>query len=146
MKIKKISMLLLTISLSASLLMGCQNASSNTNNSNTKTTSSRQKPYNSKMKANFSATLKTLVSNATITQDQSDKILSTLTSNKQNNRSKGRTHSKGSGFSKSNGESFNPLNSLVQSGTITKDQASTVWNELKKSMPSPKNSGNNNGQ
>ena len=131
-------MLLFTASLALFLLAGCQK--------NSASASSRSKKFDvSQMKQKYQEKLKDLVSKGTINQTQSDKILTTLTTKKQGN---GRQHNGGGqnkdnqGTNKGNRQNFNPLNKLVQDGTITQDQANTVWQALRGSFSRNNNSNN----
>ncbi|URZ03668.1 hypothetical protein [Clostridium felsineum] len=153
MKIKKIGSLVITSALSLSLLVGCQstNTSQNSNNTNTKKVDTAQ------IKTKYQSKLKGLVTKGTITQDQSDKILTTLTermgkghrgngSNRpNNNNSTNSGNSEQTNQGSGNKQNFNPLNKLVQDNTITQDQANTVWEALRGSFnPGSSHSNNSN--
>ena len=157
---KKIAILLTVAGLSTFLLMGCTNGNSNSSGSGQSQQSSSNRPSADQIKQNYETKLKTLVSAGTITQAQSDKILTTLTSRMGNRPSGGNSTGnrtgnyagKGQGNRTgnytgggSNRQNFNPLNSLVQDGTLTQDQANTVWQSLRGSFGGNRNSSNSSG-
>jgi polyhydroxyalkanoate synthesis regulator phasin len=154
--LKKVVMLLIAASLSTFLLMGCQSSSSS--NSTTGTSSNNtnsNRPNMSQMKQNYETQLKALVAKGTINQTQSDKILATLTQGRQGHKPNGSgnyTHNGGNGGKGAQGGSgqsrpnYNPLNKLVQDGTITQDQANTVWQQLRGSFKGGNNGGSNSTQ
>ncbi|URZ14969.1 hypothetical protein [Clostridium felsineum] len=154
MNIKKIVALFITSTLSLSLLVGCgsNNATQNSNNTTTKKVDTTQ------IKAQYQSKLKELVTKSTITQAQSDKILTTLTNhigkghrragNKSNDSGANKPNNSGDNVQNNNKnnnrQNFNPLNSLVQNGIITQDQANTVWQTLRGSFNLEKNTTTNN--
>lgn len=134
----KLAAVLLVFGLLAFSFAGC--GSKNSNNS----TSGNRRGFNqAEMKQRYSDELKKLVSSGTINQTQSDKILAALTTGrqggfnrKQNGGQGNSTQSGNQSSSQNNGQSssrqrFNPLSKLVQDGTITQQQADTVWQNLR---------------
>ncbi|PJI10516.1 MULTISPECIES: hypothetical protein [Clostridium] len=139
---KKIVMLLFTVSLAIFLLAGCQKNSASASNGSS---NSSKKFDVSQMKQKYQEKLKDLVSKGTINQTQSDKILTTLTTRKRGNggqHNRGGQNKDNQNNTNGNRQNFNPLNKLVQDGTITQDQANTVWQELHGSFSKNNNSNN----
>ncbi|HEX2937921.1 MAG TPA: hypothetical protein VHO66_03280 [Ruminiclostridium sp.] len=145
-KIKSLALILIiTVSVSFAALSGCKSKSADMTGS---TSSGQRDPQ--KMKEQITSGLKSLVSDGTITQAQSDKIKTVLTqmTNRMGSGSKpsgSGTPSDGSRLSRpsgsmqsgtqsgnrqSGGQGFSPLSSLVQDGTITQDQADTVMQRI----------------
>lgn len=151
-KIYKIITALLVFGLVTFLFAGCQS-----NNASAKTQGTGRGFNQAQMKQRYSDKLKELVTNGTINQTQSDKILTALTTQMQsgfrrsqnngqgnsqsgsqsNNQNNNQSNGQGS---QQNRQSFNPLIKLVQDGTITQQQADTVWQSLRGNR-----NGNNNG-
>jgi polyhydroxyalkanoate synthesis regulator phasin len=155
--LKKVVMLLIAASLSTFLLMGCQSSSSSNSTTGTSSDStSSNRPNMSQMKQNYETQLKALVTKGTINQTQSDKILATLTQGRQGHKPSGNgsgnySHKGGNGGNGAQGgngqnRQYNPLNKLVQDGTITQDQANTVWQQLRGSFKGGNNGGSNSNQ
>lgn len=136
-KIFKLASVLLIFGLAVFLLAGCGSSKSDNN------TSGNKSGFNqAEMKQRYSDKLKELVSNGTITQAQSDKILTALTTGKQgnfnrkqnsgqDNSTKNRSQNSSNSNGQTNRRNFNPLSKLVQDGTITQQQADTVWQSLR---------------
>lgn len=144
---------IIVAALSIAILAGCKsNSSTSSQNSTEKSTSN--KSFNSEeMQEKFESKLKELVSAGTITEDQSTKILSTLTSSMSKIGGRGQRSDNGGGNPPYNGNSSqpenkdgenppkneknqygqsgnNPLSQLVSDGVITEDQASKVMSAL----------------
>lgn len=151
-KIYKIITALLVFGLVTFLFAGCQS-----NNASAKTQGNGRGFNQEQMKQRYSDKLKELVTNGTINQTQSDKILTALTTQMQGGFR--RSQSNGQGNSESgnqsnnqnsaqgnqqNRQSFNPLSKLVQDGTITQQQADTVWQSLRGNRNGNKNGSSNN--
>lgn len=149
-KIKSLALILIiTVSVSFAALSGCKSKSADTTGS---TSSGQRDPQ--KMKEQITSGLKSLVSDGTITQAQSDKIKTVLTqmTNRMGSKSKpsgsgapsdgsrpsrpsgsmqsGTQSGTTSGNRQNGGQGFSPLSSLVQDGTITQDQADTVMQRI----------------
>lgn len=142
-KIYKITTVLLVFAVITLLFAGCQN-----NNASAQTSGNGRGFNQAQMKQRYSDKLKELVTNGTINQTQSDKILTALTTQMQNGFKRSQNNGQGNSQSgnqsnsqnsnQSNGQgnqqnrqSFNPLTKLVQDGTITQQQADTVWQSLR---------------
>lgn len=142
---KKLISILIVAGISITALSGCssKSASANTNtSSNTNQTQKRRNFDPSAMKTRYENVLKELVSDKTITQDQSDKIIAEITKqaanrpqnsgnkkNWQNNKQDGGQG--GNGQHKNGGNRANQLSSLVSSGVITQAQADTITQKLR---------------
>lgn len=131
----KVLMFLIVASLSVFLLMGCQSSSTSATNNTKRGINSAQ------MKQKYEDKLKELVTKGTVTQAQSDKILTAVTAQRQGGynrkQSSGQNNTSGSqgnnntSENQQNRQSYNPLTKLVQDGTINQTQADTVWQDLR---------------
>jgi polyhydroxyalkanoate synthesis regulator phasin len=91
------------------------------------------------MQANVKAALTSLVSNGTITQDQSDKVVQAY-AQALTNRQQGTNHQPGSGQpgsgQQASGQRQNPIIvKLVSNGTLTQSQANAVSQAIRQAMP-----------
>ena len=144
---KKLISILIVASISIAALSGCSSKSATANanaSSNTNQTQKRRNFDPSAMKTRYETVLKELVSDKTITQDQSDKIIAEITKqaanrpqnsgdkkNWQNNKQSGGQG--GNDQHKNGGNRGNQLSSLVSSGVITQAQADTINQKLRES-------------
>lgn len=140
-KMKKLISILIVASISIAALSGCSSKAANAASNNNKTQMRRN--FNpSAMKTRYETVLKELVSNKTITQDQSDKIIAEITKqisnrpqnsgNKKNWKNNKQGGTQGSnGQHKNSGNRGNQLSSLVSSGVITQAQADTITQKLR---------------
>lgn len=154
-KFFKLTTILLVFGLVIFSFVGCGSSSSDKN------TSPNKRGFNAdKMKQRYEGKLKELVSNNTITQAQSDKILNALTTGRQGNFNRRQNNGQGNnqnsnqnntqsgtqnGSGQGNRQNFNPLSKLVEDGTITQQQADTVWQSLRGNEGNRTRSGNNSG-
>ena len=144
---KKLISILIVASISITALSGCssKSASANANTSSNNKTQMRRNFDPSAIKTRYETVLKELVSDKTITQDQSDKIIAEITKqaanrpqnsgdkkNWQNNKQGGK-QGDGNGQHKNGGNRGNQLSSLVSSGVITQAQADTINQKLRES-------------
>ena len=138
-KFKTMQITLVTICMMTFLLAGCGSASSKTQSQGqTQNGKSRGRgSFNlSAMKTRYETALKELVSNRTITQAQSDKVLAALTVNVPKNTQGGTKNSQQNNQNKSQGNwqnrsRYNPLSSLVSSGVITQAQSDTIMQKIR---------------
>lgn len=138
------------------LFAGCQNNSSSNSQNSSKASTAENNDNSQKMKENFQSKLKELVTAGTITEAQSSKILSALTTNmgkmgngarpenggnppdksssqQLGNKDDGQSSNNGQTPDNGNGQqdrSKNPLSQLVTDGVITQDQADKVMTAL----------------
>lgn len=143
---KKLISILIVASISITALSGCssKSASANANTSSSNKTQMHKNFDPSAIKTRYETVLKELVSDKTITQDQSDKIIAEITKqasnrpqnsgnkkNLQNNKQSGGQGSNGQ--HRNGGNRGNQLSSLVSSGVITQAQVDAITQKLRES-------------
>ncbi|AJA48693.1 hypothetical protein CPAST_c26250 [Clostridium pasteurianum DSM 525 = ATCC 6013] len=152
-KSNKIVSAIIAASLSVLIFAGCQSNSSTSSQNSTKKSTEEKTANSEEMQKNFESKLKELVSAGTITEAQSTKILSTLTSDmskmgnkgQRSNRERENPLEQGSSVSPENKDEENttgneqgqvgharnnPLSQLISDGVITEDQANKVMSAL----------------
>ena len=149
---KKITSILMVASMTMVLLVGCGSTKTDTTtNTNTNATNSQtRKSDPTAIKTLYSDTLKSLVTDGTITQAQSDQVLEAVTKNvpqdTETGKSAGTDKSSGTDKSKDTGKSTgtrpknNRLSELVTSGVITQAQADTINQKVGEAMKSNQSS------
>ena len=143
---KKITSILMVASMTMVLLVGCGSTKTDTTtNANTNATNSQtRKSDPTAIKTLYSDTLKSLVTDGTITQAQSDQVLEAVTKNVPQDTETGKSAGtdKSSGTDKSTGTKpkNNRLSELVTSGVITQAQADTINQKVGEAMKSNKSS------
>lgn len=168
----KAMILSLTVGMTMFVFAGCGNSaaqtSSNSTQSTTQSTSQNSnKPNAEQRKKKIQDSIQPLVSDGTITQAQSDKIVEALTSNthkqgsqgsSQNNQQSNQQNSSQQSNNQNNGQNKprnNPLSKLVSDGVITQAQADAVMKKIGGNFGHKNNgqgsnsngqSSNNNGQ
>lgn len=140
---KKLISILIVASISIAALSGCssKSASANANTSSNSNQTQKHKNFDpSAMKTRYETVLKELVTDKTITQDQSDKIIAEITKqaanrpqNSGNKKNWQNNKQGGNGQHKNGGNRGNQLSSLVSSGVITQAQADTITQKLRES-------------
>jgi len=145
---KKITSILILASMTMVLFVGCGSTKTDTTaNTNTNATDSQtRKSDPTAMKTLYSDTLKSLVTDGTITQAQSDQVLEAVTKNVPQNtgtdkssgtdKSKGTDKTDGTGKSTGTKTKNNRLSELVTSGVITQAQADTINQKVGEAMKS----------
>lgn len=142
--LKRIYMCLLAVSLTATLLTGCQSkaAASNAVQTNNGTAQSGRKRLSAAdRKKQIEDSIKPLVSAGTITQAQADKIVAAMTErngagnnqqgNQKNNQQNNQPNNQqNQSQNNAKGQRFNPLSKLVSDGTITQAQADAVMQKI----------------
>lgn len=118
MKLKKIGILILTVSLSLSLLAGCISTPTGGTSAKKNVSAKARKPNINQMKTKIQVQLKEFVNKGLINQTQSDKILTAFIKNAQSNK-----------------HSSNPLSNLVKDGTLTQDQETSISEALRQFFP-----------
>ena len=143
---KKITSILMVASMTMVLFVGCGSTKTDTTtNTNTNATNSQtRKSDPTAIKTLYSDTLKSLVTDGTITQAQSDQVLEAVTKNvpqdTEAGKSAGTDKSSGTDKSKDTGKSTgtkpknNRLSELVTSGVITQAQADTINQKVGEAM------------
>ena len=140
--VQKTLVIILTISMITVLFAGCGSSSTSTQTKSQRKTQTNGKSQGkgsvdpAAMKTRYETALKELVSNKTITQAQSDKVLAALTSNvpkkaqggTQNSQEKNQNSNQGKEESKPKN---NPLSSLVSSGVITQAQSDAIMQKIR---------------
>ncbi|MFT8314923.1 MAG: hypothetical protein ABF633_11875 [Clostridium sp.] len=152
----KIAIMLLVLAMSAFLIMGCQ--SKNSGSSQNSSGSNGRRTFNADaVKQRYEQDLQALVKAGTITQDQSTKILDSLTAN-MNNMGQGRRRTNSQGNSQNNTAQGNgknnqtgtprnnPLSKLVSDGVITQEQADKVMQGLRGNRQNSNNQSNQSNQ
>jgi hypothetical protein len=149
---KKITSILMVASMTMVLLVGCGSTKTDTTtNTNTNATNSQtRKSDPTAIKTLYSDTLKSLVTDGTITQAQSDQVLEAVTKNvpKDTETGKSAGTDKSSGTDKSKGTDKstgtkpknNRLSELVTSSVITQAQADTINQKVGEAMKSNQSS------
>ena len=150
---KKITSILIVASMTMVLLVGCGSAKADTatnTNTNATTKSQKRKSDPTAIKTLYSDTLKSLVTDGTITQAQSDQVLEAVTKNVPQDtekvKSAGTDKSSGTDKPKDTGKSTgtkpknNRLSELVTSGVITQAQADTINQKVGEAMKSNQSS------
>jgi polyhydroxyalkanoate synthesis regulator phasin len=149
---KKLIIILLTLSMSMFLFAGCQ--SNSTSSKNSSQSSSGGKKFNKdEIKKRYEDKLQAFVKDGTINQDQSNKILDSLTGDinnrggnrrKQNNEGNNQNNSQenNSGANETNRPRNNPLSKLVSDGVITQQQADKIMEGLRGNGRSSNNNSN----
>jgi competence protein ComGC len=143
---KKITSILMVASMTMVLLVGCGSTKTDTTtNTNTNATNSQtRKSDPTAIKTLYSDTLKSLVTDGTITQAQSDQVLEAVTKNVPQDTETGKSAGtdKSSGTDKSTGTKpkNNRLSELVTSGVITQAQADTINQKVGEAMKSNQSS------
>ncbi|WP_010237056.1 hypothetical protein [Clostridium arbusti] len=113
------AIILLAFVMSTLLFAGCGNRNTSSSKNSTQNLVEKQ-PNKDEIKKNYETGLQTLVNDATITKDQSSKILDALIANIDN-------------ISEESGEKQkDTLNKLVSDKVITQEQADKVINALTK--------------
>lgn len=158
----KTTMLALTVSMSIFVFAGCGNSASQTASSSTQsttqsTTQNNNKPNAQQRSQKIQDSIKSLVSDGTITQDQADKIVAAFTTNNhkqgsndgsQNNNQQGNNQQGNGQNDGQKKQRNNPLAKLVSDGVITQAQSDAVMKKIGANFQH-KNNGqgsNNNGQ
>lgn len=143
---KKITSILIVASMTMVLFVGCGSTKTDTTtNTNTNATNSQtRKSDPTAIKTLYSDTLKSLVTDGTITQAQSDQVLEAVTKNvpqdTETDKSAGTDKSKNTGKSTGTKPKNNRLSELVTSGAITQAQADTINQKVGEAMKSNKSS------
>ena len=144
---KKITSILMVASMTMVLLVGCGSTKTDTTtntNTNATTNSQTRKSDPTAIKTLYSDTLKSLVTDGTITQAQSDQVLEAVTKNVPQDTETGKSAGtdKSSGTDKSTGTKpkNNRLSELVTSGVITQAQADTINQKVGEAMKSNQSS------
>lgn len=140
---KKISKILIVISMltvSMFIFAGCQSSSSSSDANSTK--QQGKKFDKSAMQQRMKTNLEALVKAGTITEDQSSKILTALTSRTQGSKGNSAEGNSANGYGRRNGGQT-ALNALVQQGTITQAQEEAVLKSVTGNRQN--NSGNSTG-
>ena len=139
--LRRVVGILLTIIALTAFLAGC--GSSKDSSSTQKQSQGRFQGRGSfdpaAMKTRYENGLKELVSDGTITQDQSDKVMSTLTANldkmqqQRNSNNNGQTNNtqQNNGQGRQNRIRSNPLSELVSSGVITQAQSDAIMQKIR---------------
>lgn len=124
-------------SMSVLFFAGCQsnNSSSTTNQTASTQAQSANRPNAAQMKQRIQDSIKPLVSDGTITQDQADKIVDAMANrprgNGQNGQNGGQnTAQNNTQSSGQNKQRNNPLTNLVSDGVITQAQADAVMQKV----------------
>lgn len=152
----KIAIMLLVLTMSAFLIIGCQ--SKNNGSSQNSSSSNGRRTFNADaVKQRYEQDLQALVKAGTITQDQSTKILDSLTAN-MNNMGQGRRRTNNQGNSQNNTTQGNgnnnqtgkprnnPLSKLVSDGVITQEQADKVMQGLRGNRQNSNNQSSQSNQ
>lgn len=127
---KKLLSILIATSISITALSGCSSKKVSAQPSSTKQT---HKSFNrSAIKTRYKKALKALVSDKTITQEQSDKILAEIAKETANKKQNNKNQNNGQKGTRSTTRK-NQLSSLVNSGVITQAQADAINQKLKNS-------------
>lgn len=150
---KKVTLILIVASMTMALFVGCGSKKTDTT---TNTNSQTRKSDPTAINALYSDTLKSLVTDGTITQAQSDQVLEAVTKNVPQDTETGKSAGtdKSSGADKPNGTDKtngtgkstgtkpknNRLSELVTSGVITQAQADTINQKIGEAMKSNQSS------
>ncbi|MCE5220257.1 MAG: hypothetical protein LLF98_03035 [Clostridium sp.] len=149
---KKITSILIVASMTIVLFVGCGSTKTdNTTNTNTNATNSQtRKSDPTAIKTFYSDTLKSLVTDGTITQAQSDQVLEAVTKNVPQDTETGKSagtdklsgtdKSKGAGKSAGTKPKNNRLGELVTNSVITQAQADIINQKVGEAMKSNKSS------
>lgn len=149
---KKITSILIVASMTMVLFVGCGSTKTDTTaNANTNATNEQTRKFDpTAIKTLYSDTLKSLVTDGTITQAQSDQVLEAVTKNvpKDTETGKSAGTDKSSGTDKSKGTDKstgtkpknNRLSELVTSSVITQAQADTINQKVGEAMKSNQSS------
>jgi len=149
---KKITSILIVASMTMVLFIGCGSTKTDTTtNTNTNATNSQtRKSDPTAINTLYSDTLKSLVTDGTITQAQSDQVLEAVTKNvpqdTETGKSAGTDKSSGTGKPNGTGKSTgtkpknNRLSELVTSSVITQAQADTINQKFGEAMKSNQSS------
>jgi competence protein ComGC len=141
---KNIVICLIMVCMSAVAFIGCQSKSTTSSTSKSTTSSTNKSTASSDdRKTQIQNNIKSLVTDGTITQSQSDKIVAALTSNPTGNQQGGQPSGQPNSNSKPSGKPSDnqnkgqkpqnsPLSKLVSDGTITQAQADAVMKKLGK--------------
>lgn len=151
----KVVVILLTLTMSVFLFAACNKSTASSQNSGQNSTGRRQFNKDA-MKQRYQNSLQALVKDGTITQDQSNKILDTLTANIDNmGRGGRRPNNQGNnqnnggqnnnGYNQTSRSRNNPLGKLVSDKVITQDQADKVMNALRPNRQNQNSTSNSNG-
>lgn len=146
-KAKKITSILITATITMVMFVGCGTKTTATTATNTTSTTSNRKNYSSGMKTTYTTVLKALVTDKTITQAQSDKVLAVVakampTGGTRPSGTAKEGGAKPTGTKQSGGQhtgnrgSNNQLASLVTSKVITQAQATTINTKVQAAMKS----------
>ena len=139
---KKITSILIVASMVMVLFVGCGSTKTDTTtNANTNATNSKTRKFDTTaIKTLYSDTLKSLVTDGTITQVQSDQVLEAVTKNvpqdTETGKSAGTDKDKPTGKKPKN----NRLSELVTSGVITQAQADTINQKVGEAMKNNRSS------
>ena len=139
---KKITSILIVASMVMVLFVGCGSTKTDTTtNANTNATNSKTRKFDTTaIKTLYSDTLKSLVTDGTITQVQSDQVLEAVTKNVPQDTETGKSAGtdKSSDKNKPTGTKpkNNRLSELVTSGVITQAQADTINQKVGEAMKS----------
>ncbi|MEQ8198376.1 MAG: hypothetical protein ABRQ27_10270 [Clostridiaceae bacterium] len=157
LKITSIAVIsLVVLSLSSAVLSGCSNTKTlgNQNSDNSENADRKTSNPQNKFLVEIKDSLAALVKDGTITQEQSDKILSALTSNKTDNSQKksASNDSNGGKTAENKGKSgasgrhigidSKALAQLVTDRVITQAQADAVITKIKSSLPASETENN----
>ena len=144
---KKITSILIVASMTMVLFVGCGSTKTDTTtntNTNATTNSQTRKSDPTAIKTLYSDTLKSLVTDGTITQAQSDQVIESVTKNvpqdTETGKSAGTDKPKDTGKSTGTKPKNNRLSELVTSGVITQAQADTINQKIGEAMKSNKSS------
>lgn len=153
----KTVIMLLVFTMSIFLFMGCQSKNSASSQNSAQSSNGRGNFNKDAMKKRYEDNLQQLVKDGTITQDQSNKILDSLTANMgnmggrrgpQNNQGNQQNNNQqnGNGNNQTSRPRNNPLSKLVSDGVITQQQADKVMEGLRGNRQNSNNQNNVSNQ
>ncbi|HEY8893115.1 MAG TPA: hypothetical protein VIM70_23085 [Clostridium sp.] len=140
-KSSKITLGLITISMSILLLVGCKSSAAKSNSANQGTAQGNyQRPDPAAMKKQYQDALKGLVADGTIKQVQSDKVLVALTKNISKTGTQVKAKNTTQNGQQGNAKNYvrpNPLSALVTSKVITQAQSDTILQKTRGNFNRP---------
>lgn len=148
----KTVIMLLVFTMSIFLFMGCQSKNGTSTQNSAQSSNGRGNFNKDAMKQRYQNSLQALVKDGTITQDQSNKILDSLTTNMNNfGGRRGSQNNQGNqqnnnGNNQTSRPRSNPLSKLVSDGVITQQQADKIMENLRGNRQNPNNQNNVSNQ